>query len=88
MFLVRPDLAQVASVEVTTDKARTAALSRLAWALLAACCATLGLLGHLTFLHALAGLIAYVLLRGGRAHPGRLVADLRMMHERTRYGLR
>jgi glc operon protein GlcG len=29
MFLVRPDLAQVASVEVTTDKARTAAIYRL-----------------------------------------------------------
>jgi glc operon protein GlcG len=28
MFLVRPDLAQVASVEVTTDKARTAAIYR------------------------------------------------------------
>jgi glc operon protein GlcG len=28
MFLVRPDMAQVASVEVTTDKARTAAIYR------------------------------------------------------------
>jgi glc operon protein GlcG len=28
MYLVRPDLAQVASVEVTTDKARTAAIYR------------------------------------------------------------
>jgi glc operon protein GlcG len=28
MFLVRPDAAQVASVEVTTDKARTAAIYR------------------------------------------------------------
>ena len=28
MFLVRPDTAQVASVEVTTDKARTAAIYR------------------------------------------------------------
>ena len=28
MFLVRPDLAQVASVDVTTDKARTAAIYR------------------------------------------------------------
>jgi glc operon protein GlcG len=28
MFLVRPDLAQVASIEVTTDKARTAAIYR------------------------------------------------------------
>jgi glc operon protein GlcG len=28
MFLVRPDLAQVASVQVTTDKARTAAIYR------------------------------------------------------------
>ena len=52
---------------------------RAAWALLAACCATLGLLGHLTFLHALAGLICYVLLRGSRAHPGRLVADLAVL---------
>ena len=31
MFLVRPDMAQVASVEVTTDKARTAAIYRRPW---------------------------------------------------------
>lgn len=48
----------------------------LAWGLAASACACLGLLGHLTFLHALAGLVALVLLRAGRTDRGRLLLDL------------
>jgi hypothetical protein len=51
----------------------------IAWGLLASACACLGLLGHLTFLHALAGLAALVVWRRGWSERGRMLVDLAVL---------
>lgn len=49
------------------------------WGIVATVSATLALLGHLTFLHALAGLAAYVVVRDRREARGRLLTDLAVL---------
>ena len=46
------------------------------WGLLASLCATLGLLGHLTFLHALAGIVVWATVRSRRTTGRSIVQDL------------
>ena len=47
---------------------------RIAWAALFGVVSVLGILSHLTFLHALPGLLAWASVRAARQHPKRLVA--------------
>ena len=46
------------------------------WGLVASLCATLGLLGHLTFLHALAGIVAWTIVRSPKTAGRSIVQDL------------
>ena len=50
--------------------------ARLHWGLAASLCATLGLLGHLTFLHALAGIVVWAAVRSYRTTGRRVLRDL------------